>query len=364
MKSKKKRMDFLPKGIREALTQLKLRHKTAGNLSKKISENKELIKDQNKTDNPGKMINENKVLIANQNKTDYLNEIIEEKKDEDYKNKYELLNKIAKGSYGEVYKAKMKKTGELRAIKFINKESFKENLRNEYNSNDIEEAFNEFQNRLLNEIKCMEICSKNNTNINSIKYYEYYNTKESLIIVMELCDTSLQILLNERKNGFTVQEIRNILIQLNNTFEIMKNNKIIHRDLKLANILIKYEDNDDKRKFIVKLTDYGISKQFSNISKYYTHAGTLLTMAPEILKEEEYNSKCDLWSLGIIIYQLFFKEYPFNSNTEFALLKKINLGLLKKINDSKLDNLIRKLLIKEPIERYSWDQYLNDEFFK
>ena len=73
-----------------------------------------------------------------------------ENKDEDFKNKYEILNKIAKGGFGEVYKAKIKNTDELRAIKFINKESIKDNLKNEYNSNDIEIAFNEFQNKLLN----------------------------------------------------------------------------------------------------------------------------------------------------------------------------------------------------------------------
>ena len=145
----------------------------------------------------------------------------------------------------------------------------------------------------------------------------------------------------------------------------MKDNKIIHRDLKLANILVKYEDNK-KTKFTVKLTDYGISKQLNSMSKCFTHTGTLLTMAPEILNEEEYNSKCDLWSLGVIIYQLFFKEYPFNGNTEIALLKKINNGqqYLKKINDSKLDDLVKKLLVKDPIKRYTWEQYLTDNFFK
>ena len=102
------------------------------------------------------------------------------------------------------------------------------------------------------------------------------------------------------------------------------------------------------------------------MSKCFTHAGTLLTMAPEIIKDEKYNSKCDLWSLRIIIYQLFFKEYPFKGNNEIALLRKINNDgqkYLKKTNDSKLDDLIRKLLIKDPNKRYNWEQYLTDEFF-
>ena len=211
----------------------------------------------------------------------------------------------------------------------------------------------------------MKICSKNNTNNNSIKFYECYDTDKNFIIVMELCDTSLQSLLNKRKNGFTSGEIRDILKQLNNTFKIMEENEIVHRDLKLDNILIKFKDNE-KQKFIVKLTDYGISKQLSSVSKCFTHVGTVKIMAPEVIKGEEYNYKCDLWSLGIIIYQLFFKKYPYSGENEFTLLQNINKfgkKLLKESGDSKLDELIRKLLIKEPNERYTWEQYFNDDFF-
>ena len=140
----------------------------------------------------------------------------------------------------------------------------------------------------------------------------------------------------------------------------MYKNHIIHRDLKLDNILIKYTDNT-KTKFIVKLTDYGLSKQLVSLSKFCnTHAGTPATMAPEILNDEEYNYKCDLWSLGVIIYQMFFKQYPYNSSTETGLLKQINnyeQKLLKKTKDAKLDYLISKLLIKEPKMRMTWDEY-------
>ena len=272
---------------------------------------------------------------------------------------------IAKGGFGKVHKAKIKKTDEIRAIKFIDKKDIKENLSKLLNSNDIEEEFKDFQIKLLNLIDYMKICSKNNTNNNSVKYYEYYNTINNFVIVMELCDTNLQSLLNGRKSGFSSEEIRNILKQLNNTFKIMKDNKIIHRDIKLDNILIKYEDNK-KKSFSVKLTDYGISKQLNSVSKCVTHVGTLLTMAPEVLNDDEYNYKCDLWSLGVIIYQLLFKEYPYKGNTEIALLKNIkNFGqkCLRQSNDSVLDNLIRQLLIIEPNNRYTWDQYFNDKFF-
>ena len=230
-------------------------------------------------------------------------------------------------------------------------------------SNDIEEGFEKIREKLLKEIKYMEICSNNNTNDNSIKFYEYFDTKENLIIVMELCDTSLQSILNERKNGFTPREIHDILNQLNNTFKIMKDNNIVHRDIKLVNILIKYKDNE-KKKFIVKLTDYGISRQLNN-DQCSTEIGTLNTMAPEVLNGEKYDDKCDLWSLGVIIYQLAFKDLPYKGE-KLALLNKINKEgqkFLKQTDDSQLNDLIKQLLIKDPNKRYSWEQYFNDSFF-
>ena len=80
-----------------------------------------------------------------------------------------------------------------------------------------------------------------------------------------------------------------------------------------------------KNNFKVKLGDYGIST-IGNFTKLKTHIGTLIYMAPEIMKiteENNYDYKCDLWSIGIIIYQLFFKETPYNGKTEVAMLNKI-----------------------------------------
>jgi serine/threonine protein kinase len=105
--------------------------------------------------------------------------------------------------------------------------------------------------------------------------------------------------------------------QLNNGLKIMKENKIIHRDLKLENILIKYEDNN---KYIIKLADYGSSKRLNSLSKNYcnTNVGTLIYMALEILKGEKYNYKCDLWSIGVIIYRLKYGKSPFIGDITYA----------------------------------------------
>ena len=87
----------------------------------------------------------------------------------------------------------------------------------------------------------------------------------------------------------------------------MNEKKIIHRDLKPENILIKFTDKENK-KFVPKLCDYGFSKQIDKISNN-TRLGTPYTLAPEVLSGGEYDSKADLWSLGVIIYICYFKEY-------------------------------------------------------
>jgi serine/threonine protein kinase len=200
-------------------------------------------------------------------------------------------------------------------------------------------------------------------NDNSINIFEQYNSKNEFAIVMELCDCNLEKKLDETSNGFGVVEIKNILKQLNKTFKNMVDNKIMHRDIKLKNILVK---NEKDKNFIVKLCDFGISKKLETLSNT-NFIGTIETMAPEIIKGEHYDNKCDLWSLGVIIYKLCFKQYPYNGLNTYAIMKQIEQkkqNYFKQTNDEQLNDLIRKLLKPEPEERLTWDQYFNHPFFK
>ena len=92
-------------------------------------------------------------------------------------------------------------------------------------------------------------------------------------------------------------------------------------------------------------------------------------MAPEILKGQKYNDKCDLWSLGVNIYKLKTKEFPYKSkgNIDSEILNQIHLKgktVLDKITDEKLKNLLSRLLEENPQDRISWDEYFEHEFFK
>ena len=186
---------------------------------------------------------------------------------EDYKKYYEIGERIGKGISCSVYKAKNKKTNEIRAIKIIDI----------YNDNE-EETEKEIK-RVNNELNSLEICSNQDKNKYSIKLYEYYIYKNEFAIVMELCDDNLFSVLKKRKKGFNPEEIYKILNDLNNTFKIMLNNKIVHRDINLQHILIKYE-NKEKTSFIFKLSGYGNSSQTSINNLCLIHAGLGTSMAP------------------------------------------------------------------------------------
>jgi len=283
--------------------------------------------------------------------------------EKNYKDLYDIEKKIGTGSFGKVFKAKIKDKEEYVAIKIIDKEKMKENLREQYLTEDIMNEYNKIEKCLNREVDYMKKCSINN--INSIKVYNTYNNEEEFVIVMELCDENLMHLLI-RKQKFSLSEIYNILMQLNNTFKIMSLNKIAHRDLKLQNILIKY-NNKEKTDYTVKITDFGISKVYENNTNFETFTGTLEYIAPEILKGKKYNYKCDLWSLGIIIYMLYFKENPFRGCSQKSIiskLEKMGKNFLKKSGNSIFDNLINGLLEKESKKRFSWKEYLNHSFFQ
>ena len=280
-----------------------------------------------------------------------------------YKDCYDIIKEIGNGLFSSVYKAKHKDKEEYVAIKIIDKEKIKLGLRNEYSKQDIQQEYNKIAN-FENEVKYMKICGENNEN--SVKYYQHFETDNEFIIVMELCDGNLIDFIKLKKE-FNINDIYELLWQLNKTFKIMKENKITHRDLKLQNILVKFE-NKEKTKYTFKIIDYSISKEFHRLSsRFSTQVGTINFMAPEVLSEEKYNYECDLWSLGVIIYMLYFKNYPYMGMNEIALINQIkNLGqkILKSSGNKNFDNLIRGLLTSNPNERLTWEEYFNHPFFE
>ena len=251
-------------------------------------------------------------------------------------NKYIKKENISMDSFCKLYKAQNKEIGKYVTIKEIDKGRIRKDFYKE-----------------------IEIMNKINSE-NYVKIKETFDSNEAFYIVMDLFNYNLEEYIKLREKPFSINEIREVLIQLNNVFKIMINENIIHRDLTLSNILISLDSID---KCNIKL-DYSL-RNVLNIINTETSTKAPLTMAPEILKDEETSNKCDLWSLGIIIYYLLFKEYPYNGKNELMLFKDINSGKkLKKCENEELNDLINKMLKININERISWEEYFNHSFFK
>ena len=255
--------------------------------------------------------------------------------------KYEKLELIGYGGFADVYRAKNKFTHEYVAIKEIKK------IKIDYSDKTIQR-----------EIEIMKKFKFENT----VKFIESFETLNSFYIISELCFMSLEEYMNKRGKGLSIEEIKELLLDLNKGLKEMNENKIIHRDLKPSNILLNINKKRiDKLKF--KISDFGLS-QLKDEMKSLSSKGTPVTMAPEVIKEELISPKSDIWSLGVIIYYLYFNEYPYNGN-EYGIIKQIESNTkIKDINDKELNDLVRKMLNPNIEKRISWNNYFIHPFFK
>jgi len=259
--------------------------------------------------------------------------------------KYLKTELIGSGAFADVYKARDNTTGEYVAIKEIKKLKIS-------NSESL----------ILKEIEIMKKLKSEN----SVLLIDTIETPESYYIIMELCFMNLEQYLKIRKTPLSIDEIREILIDLNNSLKEMYYQNIVHRDLKPSNILLSI-NKTNINKICFKISDYGLSKiLYGNLMTGLSSSGTPYTMAPEILKGNEnlLSNKCDIWSLGIIIYFLLFKEYPYNGN-EYSIIQQINENKkLKDIDDNELNDLVKRMLNSNINDRINWEDYFEHSFFK
>jgi len=256
------------------------------------------------------------------------------------KEKYEFIdtNPIGTGGFGAVFRIRDKKVFNESVLKIISKQK-------------TEKKYFDKEKNFLLKVK--------GTNI--IKLIDYYedNNSDYYYFVFEKMEGDLQQLLDTKyKNGMPIEMIKKIFSQLNSALKLMKNFEITHRDLKPANILYSYIDKND---FIIKLADFGISTDLKT-TQNASIIGTPIYMAPEIEKGK-YNDKCDLYSLGIILYQLKTGKNIFGNTLEEFYINRIK-NKFTKTGDKLLDDLIKNIVVYEPEQRISWNEYFNHPFFK
>ena len=259
------------------------------------------------------------------------------------------LKVLGVGQFGSVYKLEYQ--GQEYAVKKILKEKI------DYNKDiDLRDYLKKALKREIDILKRMSQYE------NSVKFYYYFEEEKEYILILEFCDTDLNKLLT-KKGRFSSTEILSIMEGLNKPFKYMHSNGILHRDIKPDNIMIKYIDSSET-KFIPKIADYGISRELDS-GKASTILGTPRYMSPEtLLGEEEYTDKSDLFSIGVMIYNLYFGSFPFPMPKNIKEVKQFYSGKKKEdCEDKLLDDLINKLLTFEADKRISWDEYFEHPFF-
>lgn len=124
----------------------------------------------------------------------------------------------------------------------------------------------------------------------------------------------------------------------------LHHNEICHRDLKLENFVFL-----DEEKTMLKIIDFGLSKQ-TDINNMESFLGTLYYVAPEILKNKNYNMRCDIWSLGVCLYQMLTGNYPYSKEEihEFPYLTSEKQLEFPENTSPEAINLVGKLLKVNP----------------
>ena len=202
------------------------------------------------------------------------------------------------------------------------------------------------------------------TNILNIIDY-YFDDEKNYSLILEKMDGTLLDMLKNYKNGMPSKLIRKIFSQINSGLKIMNKNDQTHRDLKPENILFSYT-NDNKTDFIIKIGDFGLAKNLVS-TKTVTNQGTEFFKALEIEdgKPSKKCKKCDLYSIGIILYYLKTGKYIFDDETLEKIEKNKKENNIKKYtDDEKLNDLIKNLVVIDPDNRMEWKYYFDHPFFK
>ena len=209
-----------------------------------------------------------------------------------------------------------------------------------------------------------EFMKKMYNNINySVKIIDNFKKDEYYYIVYENCDTNLEDVIRKSKSGISVRRMKGLMNQFNEVMKYIVENKKAHRNIKPSNILLNKKNTLTGYKIIV--SDYSYDKPNEKDENNYIYN---YYIPPEVLNNNEGDfSKEDLWSIGIMLFRMYIKQYPFNFQeySDFMSSKgKIKFKSLNKIKNKELKDLVTRLLSYEPNKRIKWEDYFNHPFFK
>ena len=266
------------------------------------------------------------------------------------KKKYKCTKKLGSGSFGSVYEAVNETFNNKVAMKVIRKDP----------DNRLDEQ------EIKNEIDIMTKLSHPNI----VRIYEFYISNSHYYIITEFCEEGE--LFNYIKVRFNERQLAVLFYQIFSGLCYLHENKIIHRDIKLENIMVSKKEKDyqtGEELFWIKIIDFGTAKIFEKNKKEREIVGSSYYIAPEVLNKN-YNEKCDTWSVGVILYMTLVGKAPFDGRDDDEIILKIN-----KVNynnkepklichSPEVQDLVKGLLEKNVEKRLSAREALNHPWFE
>ena len=252
---------------------------------------------------------------------------------------YIIKEDIGEGNFGKLKLGKHKSTGELYAIKILNKKTIKEKMKNTiFRENEIISKFH---------------------HINIVNVFELIEDKENYYIIMEYCQKGELFDYIVDKEKLSENEASMFFYQLINGVSYIHKMGIAHRDLKPENLLL----TKDK---ILKIIDFGLSHEFDGFILLKTKCGSPSYAAPELIKGKKYDGfEIDVWCCGIILYAMVCGYLPFDGEN--------NKELFKKIVECKTDypvfmskncrKLLESILVPDPNKRITIEDIKKSEFY-
>lgn len=256
---------------------------------------------------------------------------------------YETIKVIGKGTFGRAILVKKKTTGEQLIIKHV--------AMGQLSQKEKKEALNEVN--VLRQLKHPHI----------IGYRKSFEEDGNLCIVMDFAENGdlYQLIRNRKGKLFSEETIMKWFVQIASALEYTHSKHILHRDLKTQNIFLSKDNN-------VLVGDFGIAKILQNTMECaHTLVGTPYYLSPELCREEPYNQKSDVWSLGCILYELATHRHAFEANSMKGLVGKILRGIYPAISSQysqSLRNIVEICLQKDARKRPSIIELLQMNYVK
>ncbi|KAE9342766.1 hypothetical protein PF008_g10014 [Phytophthora fragariae] len=276
-------------------------------------------------------------------------------------NIFRLVETIGRGSYGTVHKAINLSSGAAVAVKMIGKDK----LRRPHERQSIEK-----------EIETMRVAVEQFENGHP-HIVRLLCTKESqlhIFIVQEYCAGGDIAQLMKANNGLKEEQTRVYMSQLASGLQFLRSQNVVHRDLKPANLLLSSRNLATAK---LKIADFGFARELGSEMMAESVVGSPLYMAPELLEYKSYDAKADLWSVGIILYEMIANEHPFlvvdkcHATNHLALRRNIyryferygHVQLPKKVQVSpECEQLVEALLRVDPRKRISFEDFFRAPF--